>query len=107
MLGGGVLSMLIWPTHIGVATDFGEPGTSNYYDRGTISWHPDHDPEHQGKLIGRARIHIPAGTYTHFIFYHAPIGGRHSSLLQMEHPYVAATDGVMDVWPIPEGICLV
>jgi hypothetical protein len=97
----GQIIFIVWPTHIGVCTDQGEPGTSPYYERGTINWQPS--KEFNGQLVGEARVHVPAGEYTHYIYYHAPIGGRHASMIKMDHPIRFSTDGVLDIGPILNG----
>ena len=54
-----------------------------------------------GELLGRGRINIPKGVYTHVIYTH----GRYESanviaIKQLEHPIVHETSGCADIDPI-------
>jgi hypothetical protein len=93
----------VWPTHIGVGDTGGEPGTSPVYERGVIHWHPDNDPEGKGRLVGRALVHVPPGTYTHYIYHHGPEGGRQTAMRKMEHPLTFSTNATIEIWPIFNG----
>lgn len=99
MPGDGTLTLIVWPTHVGVATEAGEPGTSADYERGQVDWQPDIN----GEIIGRALINVPAGEYTHLVYFHCPLGGRHSTIKQMEHPLRMPTTGVVEIYPIVNG----
>ena len=53
------------------------------------------------QVVGRARIHCPPGTYTHFVYFQHPIPAAACGVAKMAHPLVftdAAT--VLDVDPI-------
>lgn len=103
--GDGVLTLIVWPTHVGVATDAGEPGTSPDYERGVVHWGPNADATVApvGDIIGRARIDVPAGEYFYWVYFHAPLGGRHCTVVPMEHPLRMPTSGVIDLYPIANG----
>lgn len=104
-LGGGVgvFGAVVWPTYLGAAT--GHPGAGPrannepddpYYERGQITWELEGE-----KIVGRATLHVPAGTYTHLVFCHGPTGlDMMIDHTQFEHPLVYERAGVMDVYPI-------
>jgi hypothetical protein len=63
--------------------------------RGQIHW------EHvDGDIVGRAFIHVPAGTYTHLAYFHGPEGPAMAGNMQLPHPIVYPITGVIEVYPI-------
>lgn len=96
----GILSIDVWPTYCGLgeSTDgvtlieqHGHPD----YERGQIWWETHDD----GTVLGRARVMLPKGVYTHLMFCNGP-----SEMLvaveQLEHPVVFDRPGFFDVDPI-------
>jgi hypothetical protein len=95
----GVLTVDVWPTYMGLgySTDgvqlveqIGTPG----YERGPITWETK-----DGEILGRARVVLPKGTYTHLLFCHGPCD-RLAGVEQLEHPVVFDRAGFFDVDPI-------
>jgi hypothetical protein len=105
--GGGelILSAEVWPTHVGFTTippgpgpqPQGEPVDSPEYTRGQIAWTVMPNDE----IVGRTRVFVPAGTYTHMVYLHGP-----GSLPMMcgarvlPHPVSFAESGFIDIDPI-------
>jgi len=99
----GTLSFVVWPVYIGAALEGTTPPFSidepinGGYQRGTILWTPVDD---RRQVIGRARILLPAGTYTHFVYFHHPTKRQACGVMQMDHPFVCTELTVLDVDPI-------
>jgi hypothetical protein len=98
----GVLSVVVWPTYIGVAHGINgsvaEPIGHPDYERGQIAWTPVPDDR---QVIGQARILCPPGTYTHFVYYLHPTQMRVVGFTRMDHPVVfTEATNVLDVGPI-------
>lgn len=98
----GVLSVIVWPTYIGVSEGFNgvitEPIGHPDYERGQIMWTPVDD---ERQVIGRARILCPPGTYTHFLYFQHPTARKLCGFIQMDHPaYFSEKVTVLDVDPI-------
>jgi hypothetical protein len=94
----GRLSVTVWPVYLGLAKAqsaqmIREPTEHRDYERGQIDWFD------LVKGVGRARVWIPKGIYTHIIFCMGPrenvIG-----VNQMEHPQIFDRSGAVDVDPI-------
>ena len=102
MPGDGVLTVVVWPTYVGVANGINgtaaEPIGHPNYERGQITWTPVED---ERQVIGRARILCPPGTYTHFVYYQHPTQMRLVGATQMDYPITfTAANNVLDVDPI-------
>lgn len=102
--GDGTLSVVVWPTYIGVAREGPTPPFScdephnGGYQRGQITWTAVPDGR---EVIGRARILVPPGTYTHFVYFHHPTRPQACGVVKMPHP-LRCTEPitVLDVDPI-------
>ena len=96
--------MVVWPVYIGAALagstppfTLAEPHNGGY-ERGTIVWTPVPD---ERQVIGRARILLPPGTYTHFLYFHHPSKPQVCGVAQMDHPLVCTEPlTILDVDPI-------
>lgn len=102
MSSDGTLTVIVWPTYVGVAHGVNgtaaEPIDHPDYHRGQITWTPVDDAR---QVIGRGRIHCPPGTYTHFVYYQHPTQMRLVGSIQMDHPVTfTAPVTVLDVDPI-------
>jgi hypothetical protein len=104
MSGEGSLGITIWPVYIGAAlVDSTPPFTISEphdggYGRGQIIWTPVPDAR---QVIGRARIMLPPGTYTHFLYFHHPTRPQACGVMQMDHPLVCTEPvTILDVDPI-------
>lgn len=98
----GLLTMAVWPTFAGVGT--GHPGDrlaaaseplNPAYQRGQITWEP-----RGGTIMGRARVHVPAGEYTHALYFRGPDGPSMCGSVRLPHPVRLDTPGVIDLDPI-------
>ena len=106
MSGGaqGRLAVTVWPVYIGAALEgatppftISEPHNGGY-ERGQIVWTPVPDAR---QVIGRARITLPPGTYTHFLYFHTPARPQVCGVVQMDHPLVCTQPlTYLDVDPI-------
>ena len=105
MSGAGRLAVVVWPIYIGAAlvgatppfTALSEPHNGGY-ERGQIVWTPVPDAR---QVIGRARITLPPGTYTHFLYFHHPVRPQLCGVVQMDHPLVCTQPlTYLDVDPI-------
>lgn len=101
----GLLTMTVWPTFAGVGTS--HPGDrlaaaseplDPAYQRGQIVWEP-----RQGTVVGRARIHAPAGEYTHALYFRGPEGASLCGSVKLPHPVRLDRPGVIDLNPITNG----
>lgn len=88
-IGEGVLSTVVWPSYVGVALagvtppfSIDEPINSGY-QRGQILWTPVNDDR---QVVGRATILVPAGEYTHFVYFRHPSRPQACGVARMEHP---------------------
>lgn len=91
-----VLGVEVWPLYVGVTDGAAEP-TGIDYQRGQILWntHPD------GQVLGAARVYVPKGTWTHYVFYSGPQpAATVMGIVVMEHPIVFDRAGIVDVDPI-------
>lgn len=96
----GILRVDVWPVYVGMGESTDGITLLEYaghpdYQRGMITWEPDPG----GDLIGRARILLPAGLYTHILFCHGPVE-MVIGVEQLEHPLVFKTAGIFDLNPI-------
>jgi hypothetical protein len=100
----GRLGVVIWPTYMGAATaDPGEgpvplhePFDDIDYSRGQIVWYTQPD----GDILGSARVYVPKGVYTHFVFCHGPVRELMIGKRQLEQPIIFDRAGVIDIEPI-------
>jgi hypothetical protein len=100
----GTLGVVVWPVYIGAAMEGATPPFhvnephNGGYRRGTIAWIPVPDSR---QVIGRARILVPPGVYTHFVYFHHPVAGQCCGVAKMDFP-VHCTEPltVLDVDPI-------
>lgn len=105
MSGEGKLGFVVWPSYVGAHTDRGEP-TDSLYQRGQITWSIDPlDPS--AKIVGRALVWLPAGTFTHLTYHSSPEGGVPLGKIQLDHPLVFDYSGRLEVYPITNpDLCL-
>jgi hypothetical protein len=102
--GPGKLTFTVWPVYMGAATDepgdewipIYEPYDDLHYSRGLIDWEWQPD----GNILGRARIFVPKGAYTHLLFCLGPHAHGAIGNQKLEQPMLYAGPGVLDVWPI-------
>jgi hypothetical protein len=103
MPGEGVLKFDVWPTFLGVAGQINgsdtvrEPFGVPNYERGQIDW----SANAAGEVVGKARVCLPAGVYTHYVFWAGP--QQLSSVMGMtklDEPVVFDRPGFLDVDPI-------
>ena len=100
----GYLSVTVWPVYIGCALEdstpphtLAEPHNGGY-ERGTIVWTPVPDGR---QVIGRARIVLPPGVYTHFLYFHHPSRPACCGVAKMDHPLTCTEPvTILDVDPI-------
>jgi hypothetical protein len=100
------LGAIVWPVYLGMST--GHPGVVEGavplhepfddidYERGQITWVRQPD----GEILGRARVCIPKGVWTHYVFCS---GFQPAALLgarALEQPLVFDRAGFVDVDPI-------
>ena len=108
--GGGeiIFSAEIWPTHIGVTSEHPGPGPQPMtepvfhldYIRGQIEW----VAVSETGPVGRAKIHVPPGLYTHMVYLHGPGSlPKMVGLRQLSHPVLFETSGVIDIENINYG----
>lgn len=99
----GKLSFTVWPAWIGLCNaDLGtppftvaEPTDDPSYKRGQIQWrHED------GEIVGSARVHAPAGIYTHFAFYQHPTERQLTGITKMPHALHLTEFHTLDIDPI-------
>lgn len=100
--GVGTLAMTVWPTFAGVGV--GHPGDrlaavseplAAGYQRGQIAWEPAN-----GTVIGRALVYVPAGEYTHSLFFRGPDGPSLCGSRRLPHPIRFDRPGVIELYPI-------
>ena len=103
MAGVGTLGVIVWPVYIGAALEgtmpphsINEPHNSGY-ERGQIHWYPVDD---ERQIVGRATIILPAGTYTHFVYFKHPTLPAACGVAKLPHPLVFRAPTVLDVDPI-------
>lgn len=82
----------MWPAYIGLATDGQQFLPVD--QRAQISWRPEGDT-----IVGEARVWVPKGVYTRFVFYQSPDGPQSAEML-LPHPHVQPVDGWVTVDPI-------
>lgn len=103
----GTLTIITWPAYIGACNaqlgmppfTIAEPIDDPVYERGQIFWTPVDD---ERQLIGRGRIILPPGHYTHYVYFQHP---RKQEVLtgiaKMPHDVVFTEPrNVLDVDPI-------
>jgi hypothetical protein len=56
------------------------------------------DPR-KATFAGKARAWVPSGTYTRFLFFHAPDGPM-TAFKMLPHPFTQVFDGYIDIDPI-------
>jgi hypothetical protein len=96
----GTLGLTVWPTYVGVSAGAPAGGLhwephDVYYQRGQITWALEAE-----QIVGRAKIYAPAGQYTHLVYFHHPEDPQSVGSVQLPHPVVFDTPGVIDVYPI-------
>jgi hypothetical protein len=104
MSGQGAFGAVVWPVYIGAAMagatppfTISEPHNGGY-ERGQILWVPVPDAR---QVIGRARLILPPGIYTHFLYFHHPTRSQTCGVVQMDHPLRCTQPlTVLDVDPI-------
>lgn len=102
-----VLQATVWPVYIGVSNGHpggeklpaGEPFDNPDYARGQIRWTTHED----GSITGRARIYLPKGIWTHFVFCSGCHQPSMMGQVKMDQPVVFDRPGFMDVDPINNG----
>jgi hypothetical protein len=102
------MTLTVWPNHVGVCNvELGqppfilaEPTKHPDYRRGQIEWRYTGEPP-DNKIVGRARIHCPAGDYTHFVYFNHPTDRLVVGLEKMAHPiHFELDNNIIDVDPI-------
>ena len=102
----GVLSAVVWPTYVGVAMEGCTPPFSinepinGGYQRGQIQWTPVPD---ERQVIGRARIIVPPGTFTHYVYFRHPSKPQACGVMKMDHPFRCTEITTLDLDPICNG----
>ena len=91
----GRFSAIMWPLHLGVSQGDVEPFGLDGYERGPIDWE-----WRDGQILGKARVWVPKGTWTHHVFCTSPLRESVMDYRQMEHPLVFDRPGFVDVDPI-------
>jgi len=98
-VGEGTLSFVIWPAYAGAANEDGtEPVSDPDYQRGQISW----KVTTQDKILGRTRIQLPAGVWTHILYTHHPSEPLVITAAKLAHPIVLHQAGYIDLTDITE-----
>lgn len=100
----GTLSFVVWPVYVGVCNaELGtpplfvdEPINDEVYERGQITWAYENE-----KIVGRARVIVPMGFYTHLLYFQHPTKPELTGITKMLHP-IRMTEivNVIDVYPI-------
>ncbi|SKX80094.1 Uncharacterised protein [Mycobacteroides abscessus subsp. bolletii] len=108
-VGDGTLAVQVWPSYVGacvmhpLVAVFCEPNSIDY-QRGQIQWGPAGDDlprELQGQIVGRARINVTPGEYTHLAYFYGPEGPCQAGQgFQLPHPVRFAESGVFEIYPI-------
>ena len=91
----GSLAAIMWPLHLGVSVGDLEPFGEDGYERGPIEWE-----WRDGHILGKARVWVPKGTWTHHVFCTSPLRDSVMDRRQMEHPLIFDRPGFVDVDPI-------
>ncbi|WAC54965.1 hypothetical protein [Gordonia sp. SL306] len=76
----------VWPVYVGV--------TEQPSQRAQISYRHDGD-----QIVGSARLHVSAGTYTRLYYFHTPNGPASGGVVDIP-PLVMPDDGIVDLDPI-------
>lgn len=107
--GEGVLGAFVWPVYVGLSNGqpdpacTGEPFMHPDYQRGQITW----TTMPNGEIIGRAVIHVPAGSYTHLTYHYGPSiwpsGPQLMGYRQNDHGLRFPQAGTATIDPINEG----
>ncbi len=98
----GSLTVIAWPTYVGVCqhdpgpgpTPYGEP-QGLWYQRGEIHWAVEN-----GDVIGRAFVLAGPGRYTHLAYFHSSEGLTMCGKVQLPHPIAFRRSGVIEIYPI-------
>lgn len=97
--GDGTLGFIVWPTHCGAVNDRGEePMGDPDYGRGQINWALNE----QGRLVGRTRVNVPAGDWTHLIYTHNPTQPGYITAQKLAHPLRMSAKGTIDLMDITD-----
>ncbi len=103
--GTGLLSGIVWPVYMGVAT--GDPGPvwaaplvepfgDINYNRGQINW----VPQKNGDVLGTAEVFVPKGVYTYLVFCAGPLQHGIIGCRPLEQPLIFDRPGIVDISPI-------
>jgi hypothetical protein len=100
----GLLSVHVWPVYVGCSA--GHPGDPNAspvaanepfgdinYSRGQITWRQTDG----GGPIGSASVFLPAGVYTHIVWFRGPHQEAFQDFTQMGQPLVFDRPGIFDI----------
>jgi hypothetical protein len=107
----GILSAIVWPTHVGAVNADGiEPMHDHDYRRGQIRW----GRTIPGNIIGRATVLVPAGEWTHIVYCYHPTKPVIVQTQKLAHPLVLAAAGDItldgigfdDVCPTPGSLAI-
>lgn len=102
--GEGTLGLIVWPAYIGaVNAELGlppfalaEPEVGEEYQRGQINW-----GYRDGQIVGRARVLLPAGRFTHWVYFQHPTDRAITGVKKMPHDLVfKLARNIVDVDPI-------
>lgn len=98
IIGRGILTAVVWPTHIGVVGPDGvEPVGDPEYQRGQITWAVVDDV-----LEGMGLVETPAGEWTHVVYGHHPVQGEICNVQKFAHPFVFHEPGIITLAKITE-----
>lgn len=97
----GTLAIVVWPAYVGACQ--GDPSTHTIwepkvgdYRRGQIEWALENDI-----IVGRAKILVPQGEYTHLLYFRHPTAMETVGSVQLPHPIVyMGPDNIIEVYPI-------
>lgn len=107
--GDGTLGVFVWPVYIGLSDGAPDPGCTGEpfmhpdYQRGQITW----TAMPGGEVVGRATIHVAAGSYTHLTYHYGPSvwpsGPQLMGSRQLEYGLRFPHAGVVTIDPINQG----
>jgi hypothetical protein len=102
----GTLVIVTWPAYIGACDanlgmppfTLSEPIDDPVYERGQIFWTPVNDDR---QVIGRGRIILPPGRYTHYIYFQHPRKQELTGIAKMPYDVIFTQPrNILDVDPI-------
>jgi hypothetical protein len=98
--GIGILSVVVWPTHVGAVKSNGEePMFDLDYQRGQITWGMDDT----GQLSGHANIAVPAGEWAWIIYSNDQYTPGFVHAQKLAQPLILSSAGMITMEQITEG----